>query len=267
MPFPDIKHLGRVWLASGRASVVREMEFRANFLLGLVRQGLWLGVFIIFINVIFRHVDDLSGWSRAEMLVILALSRLMEGLINVLFVHNLMELPQAVQKGQFDFYLTKPVPAQFMAAFRSFSLYSIGNVIAGAVLLAYALPHLPTLPHPAAWFIFPLLAACGLVVFYSWLVIVATLVFYLERLEALWGFLVLFSEPLTVPFDIFPRPARVALTYLLPIALVVFVPAQALTGRLQWWQVPLAAVLAALFLLIANLAWRAGLRRYSSASS
>jgi ABC-type uncharacterized transport system permease subunit len=42
---------------------------------------------------------------------------------------------------------------------------------------------------------------------------------------------------------------------------------QALTGRLALWQVPVAIAIAAIFLTLANLAWRAGLRRYSSASS
>ena len=107
----------------------------------------------------------------------------------------------------------------------------------------------------------------GLIIFYSLLILLASLVFYIERLEALWSFLQLITEPLTVPFDVFPTTPRLALTYALPLAFIVFVPAQAITGRLQLWQLPTAIALAAIFLILANLAWRAGLRRYSSASS
>lgn len=267
MPFlRNSRHLWRVWVACVRANIVREISFRANFIAGIVRQLMWLVIFIFFIKTVFNTTTSLAGWSQNEVLVVLALSRLIEGLMNTLFLQNIMMLPEVVRRGNFDFFLTKPVPVQFYTAFRNFSLYSFSNVIAGTVLLAYALWQLPSFSLLSLG-IFLGLAACGIIIYYSLLITVATLVFFLDRFEALWGFDMLFSEPLTVPFDIFPRVPRVALTYLLPIAFVVYVPAQALTSRLVWWQIPLAAGLAFTGLIIANVAWRAGLRRYSSASS
>ncbi len=268
MPFlANSSFLWRVWKASTRASMVREMEFRGNFLAGLIRQFLWLGAFVFMIEVIFQNTDSLAGWKRADVLIVLALSRIIESIINSLFAQNIMELPQLVRNGKFDFHLTKPVPAQFYTAFRKTGIDNIGNFIAGLLLLGYAMVIGESLLAPADWVIFALLAIVGIIIYYSLLIIAATLVFVLERLEFLWGFHTLISEPLTVPFDIFPRLPRAALTYLLPIAFVVYVPAQALTGRLAWWQVPTALAIAGLLLTLANLAWRAGLRRYSSASS
>lgn len=267
MPFlRNSRHLWRVWRAIVRANMVREISFRANFVAGVVRQMLWLGIFIFFIDTVFNNTTSLAGWSQAEVLVVLALSRLIEGLMNALFVQNIMSLPEIVRRGNFDFFLTKPLPAQFYTAFHDFSLYSVSNILAGVVLLTYAILQLPSFAFINLG-IFLIIAACGIVIYYCLLVTVATLVFFLDRFEALWGFNMLFSEPLTVPFDVFPRLPRVALTYLLPIAFTVYVPAQALTNRLIWWQIPVAVGLAVVFVVIANLAWRAGLRRYSSASS
>jgi ABC-2 type transport system permease protein len=260
-------HIWRVWKANVRISVIREMEFRANFLLGIIRQILWLSIFILMIKTVFQNTDSLAGWRQSEVLIILALSRLIEGILNTLFTHNIGQIPQIVQSGRFDFVLNKPIPAQFYAAFRRFKVDSLGNVIAGLALLLYALTQLEVVPSVFALLLFCLLAFVGITIFYSLLILVASLVFFLERLESVWAFMNIFSEPLTVPFDIFPRTPRIALTYLLPLAFVVFVPAQAITGRLDWWQVPVGIILAGIFLLLANLAWRAGLRHYSSASS
>lgn len=268
MPFLDNSwYLLRVWWARAKVTVIREMEFRANFTLGLIRQLLWLLGFVFFIDITFRHTGNIAGWSKGEMLVILALSRLIEGTMSVLFSNNIMQLPELVSRGNLDLYLTKPLPVKFNIAFRSISVHNIGNVVMGICLLFYAFSLLPEYPSLLALLTFVLLATAGITIFYALLIITAALVFWMERLEALWGFLVLFSEPLTVPFDVFPRTSRVALTYLIPIAFVVFVPAQTLTGRLMWWQVPLALSLMSIFLLLAHLVWRAGLRRYSSASS
>ena len=264
----NISHLWKVWLATSKASIVREMEFRANFILGVIRQSLWLGIFVIFINLIFGQTDSLSGWSQNQVLIILALSRLIEGFMNAMFVNNLMMLPRTVQTGEFDFYLLKPVPVQFYTAFRFFRYQNVGNMALGLILLGYALTRSDAIMvSPLNWLLFIALVFLGITIYYCLLILVASLVFVLERLEALWGFNELFSEPLTVPFDIFPRGPRIALTYLLPLAFVVFVPAQALTDRLAWWQLPLATLLALIFLTLSNIAWKAGLRRYSSASS
>lgn len=268
MPFlANNLHLWRIWRSILRISIIRELEFRTNFLLGFVRELCWLAAFTFNIEVIFQHTQTLSGWQKPEMLVILALSRLLEGIMQAIFISNIMEIPTTIQKGTFDFILTKPLPSQWQSAFRRVTIYNVGNIIAGITLLIYVLTfyHLAiTLPGFLAALVVSLL---GITVYYSLLMTAASMGFWLERLQAIWAINYLMSEPLTVPLDVFPSPVRIALTYLLPIAFVVFVPAQALTGRLQWWQVPVAMLIAVIFLTLANLAWRAGLRRYSSASS
>lgn len=269
MPFPvnKIEHVARAWIAGARASVTREMEFRVNFFLGLIRQFLWLAAFIFLIEIIFRNTTSLSGWGREEVLTILALSRIVEGIMNTLFIDNIMRLNDHVQKGTLDFILIKPLPGQFAAFFSRISLGNIGNIFVGMALLAYAAmldPSLISLPKNAVAL---MMIIAGIAAYYSLLIIVATLVFYLERFQTLWAFQEIFSEPLTVPFDVFPRPVRWGLTYLIPLAFVVFVPAQVLTDRLSLWQIPLAIGIASVFLVAASIAWRAGIRRYTSASS
>lgn len=268
MPFLDnSRHLWKVWLAVIRSSLVREMEFRANFLLGVFREIAWLGVFVLMIQTIFAHTDSLAGWNKPQLLTLLALSRIVEGIMQVLFINNIADIPQTIQKGTLDLLLVKPLPSQWQAAFKRITIYNIGNVVAGIILLAYTLIAYNITITLVSALATLLLSAAGIVIYYSILITTASIGFWLERFQAFWAINHLISEPLTMPFDIFPRTVRIPLTYLLPIAFVVFVPAQALTGRLVWWQIPVAIGIATVFLTLANVVWRAGLRRYSSASS
>lgn len=263
----NLKHLLRVWLANVRTGLVREMEFRVNFYSGLIRQIMWLASFVLLIHVIYLNTDALAGWTQGQALTLLALSRIIEGLSDAFFNRNIGNLPEAVNSGKFDYYLTKPLPAQFHTAFHRFKFLDLGNFMNGAVLLIYAAIIEPSTHSLAAWLTFLLLACLGIVIYYSLLITLVSVTFFLERFDSFIAISQLISEPLTVPFDIFPPGTKTVLTYLLPIAFIVFVPAQALTGRLHIWQVPVAILIAAVTLLIANLVWRAGLRRYSSASS
>lgn len=261
------RHVLRAWRAIIRASFTREAEFRANFLFGILRQVLWLISFIFFIDVIFQNTSNLAGWSKADVLVVLALSRLIEGLINSFFSGNLAELPWTVQSGEFDFFVVKPLPVQLYTAFRKVNLYNLGNLAGGLALLLYALSLRAHAVSGTQVVLGCIFAALGLTIYYCIMIITASLVFYFERLEAVYALSSLYTEPLTVPFTVFPRAPRLALTYFLPLAFVVFVPAQAVTGRLSWGYVPIGIAMAVIFLILANLAWRAGLRKYSSASS
>lgn len=261
------KSLWKIWVANLRASIVAEMEFRANFLLGTGRQFAWAVTFIFFIEIIFQSTQSLSGWNKAGVILILGLSRLIEGLIDTFYSRNFLQLPQIVQQGKFDFFLTKPLPVQLYTAFRRSSLDYIGNITIGIGLIIYSLFLNNSLPTFSTWILFVIAVFLGLAIYYALLLATSSLVFFIERLEALYAFSTLFSEPLTVPFDVFPYGVRQALTYLLPLAFVVFIPAQTLTNRLVWWEIPVGIGITALFLLLANLLWRAGIRRYSSASS
>jgi ABC-2 type transport system permease protein len=57
------------------------------------------------------------------------------------------------------------------------------------------------------------------------------------------------------------------LTLIVPVAFAVTVPAEALTGRLDWPTGLAALGLAALLLIVSRVVWRIGLRRYSGASA
>jgi ABC-2 type transport system permease protein len=67
--------------------------------------------------------------------------------------------------------------------------------------------------------------------------------------------------------DIYPNWLRYGLTFLVPVAFAVTVPAQALTGRLslQTWLGALA--LTVVLSIVARTIWRIGLKNYSGASA
>jgi len=69
------------------------------------------------------------------------------------------------------------------------------------------------------------------------------------------------------PIGIYPGWLRYSMTYLIPIGFAVTVPAQALTGRLQWSTVGLAVGFAVVLGAFTRWFWRFGLRRYAGASA
>jgi ABC-2 type transport system permease protein len=69
------------------------------------------------------------------------------------------------------------------------------------------------------------------------------------------------------PVDFFKGGVRTFLTFVVPVAFVTSIPADALLGRSNPWLLLLAPVLAASTLLASHLFWNYALRHYGSASS
>jgi ABC-2 type transport system permease protein len=110
------------------------------------------------------------------------------------------------------------------------------------------------------------LLAGGVIVYSFWLIL-ASLSFWFLRVE---NILVIFQSVYEAgrwPVSIYPGWLRFGLTLVVPVAFAVTVPAEALTGRLDWQTALTSAALAALLLAFSRLVWRVGLRRYSGASA
>jgi ABC-2 type transport system permease protein len=118
---------------------------------------------------------------------------------------------------------------------------------------------------PVASFAAALIAGGAIV--YSFWMILATSAFWLVRVE---NILVIFQSMYEAgrwPVSIYPGWLRFGLTFVVPVAFAVTVPAQAITGRLTLRTLAGAITLAAGLFILARLFWRRGIKRYASASS
>jgi ABC-type uncharacterized transport system permease subunit len=68
-----------------RTSLVREMEFRANFWAKVLFNLLWLGFFLLTLKIIYRHTEAIAGWREPEALVLAATLYFLDALITTLF--------------------------------------------------------------------------------------------------------------------------------------------------------------------------------------
>ncbi|MGB3307358.1 MAG: ABC-2 family transporter protein, partial [Thermomicrobiales bacterium] len=76
-----------------------------------------------------------------------------------------------------------------------------------------------------------------------------------------------FNEAGRWPIGIYPAWLRVSLTFLVPVAFAVTVPAESLSGRVSTTTVLLAIGLAVGFALVSRWFWRYGLKHYTGASA
>ena len=250
-----------------RISLLNELQYRVNFLIQVFHSLISLGTGLIGLALIFSHTAQLGGWSLDELLAVMGVYMLMGGLINTAIQPNMQRLMDDIQQGTLDYALTRPEDAQVLVSVRDMRFWHMVDVLAGLLVLLYAILQLrQTLGLWQALGFAAALLLGGLMIYSFWLIITST-AFWVVRVDEIVNLFDGIYAAGRYPVSIYPGWLRAGLTFLVPIAFAVTVPAEALTGRLDLPTLLEAAVLAAVLLVISRWFFRLGLTRYSGASA
>ena len=246
-------------------AIAAELEYRLNFLIATLSSlGNLIGsLFSLFL--FYRTGYTFQGWSWEEAIVILGIFTLLQGFSATFLAPNLNSIVEQVQQGTLDFVLLKPVNSQFWLSSRTVSPWGMPDLIFGGVLIAYAGGQLNLEISNYLLSIVPIIF--GLISLYSiWFMLGATSIWFVKIYnvtEVLRGLL----EAGRFPMVAYPAAYRFFFTFIVPVAFLTTVPAEAMLGRSQVIWVVGAGILALGLLLASSIFWRFALRFYTSASS
>jgi ABC-2 type transport system permease protein len=179
----------------------------------------------------------------------------------------MVRLMEEIRDGKLDFALTKPADAQVLASVREVQIWRSVDVIIGAIVLAFGLSRLDTPVTPEGFAAFLIAIVLGALMIYCFWLIITVAAFWVVRMDQLAELFEGVYQSGRWPVTIYPGWLQVSLTFLVPIAFAVTVPAEALTSRLTVETLVIAAVFAFGLFLFTRWWWRFGLRRYSGASA
>lgn len=248
-------------------SVLAELQYRANFVVQALQTLTSFATAAAGLALIFSNTPALDGWSPPEMVALLGTYYLMAGFMNVFLKPSMGRFMEDIRQGTLDYALTKPEDAQFLVSIREVVVWSITDSLLGVVLIVGALTRFGHRGGLLTAMSFVVALLAGAVTVYSFYLILATLAFWIIRVDNL---LVIFNSLYGAgkyPVGIYPTWLRLALTFLVPVAFATTVPAEALAARATLSTVAGAVALSAVLFVVARLFWRHGLRAYTGASS
>ncbi len=257
----------RVALLHLRVGVMTDLQYRMNFALQVLQSLLALATGLVVFALVYSHTTELNGWSQDELLVVLGVQIMMAGLVHALIQPNMMRFTEEVRDGKLDHALTKPVDAQMLVSVRQVEVWQAVDLITGTGVIVVALIRLGGDLGAMEIVSFVAAFAVGAVLLYCFWMLLATLAFWIVNM---WHLPELFEGVFQTgrwPIGIYPPWLRFSVTFLVPIAFAVTVPAEAMTSRLEWQTLALAAGFAVFLFAVTRWFWRFGLRSYSGASA
>jgi ABC-2 type transport system permease protein len=268
-----LKHF-KIWLMLVRVNLMSQMEYRANFVTGVMMESGYLIAKIMYVAVAYAAGKRIAGFGPDEILVFVGTFVTLTGFYAGVFMMNYFQLPRMVRDGSFDAILTKPLSTQFYASFRRSDMgpYLL-DTIAGIVMVCIGFARLGAFDvHGAAGILslagraagWAFYAASGGAVAYALWLLPMTLVFRIVRAEAIAGFTDSFWDFNNVPMIVYGKTGRAIGTFVIPMFVITNFPALFALGRMTPVQAIWGVVAPFIFVSLSSFVWNRGIRRYAS---
>jgi len=258
------------------------MTFRVNFIIEVISSMSWMLMNLGFYTILYGELyksqgveSTIAGWSRYEFFVFIATSMFINSLVQTFFMPNAQQLSELVRTGGLDYALVKPIDTQFLVSLQRMNWSSLGNFFVALLLLCYAIPRIEGL-ELSIWqcLLYPLYVLLGVLILYSVMLSLAATSIWLGRNQSLYDFWFYITSFSRYPMEIYDgpwgTPLRRLFTFVVPILVVINVPARLMAKPLAWDYAPLAlfALLATvLSLLGSRWVFQRAIGSYRSASS
>jgi ABC-2 type transport system permease protein len=261
----------RLFVAFARFGLANEMAFRANFLVKLLVEVLWLGILLVFYWKLFENTKTIAGWSRSEYFFFVGCHYALAGIVETFFLSNCTEFAELVRSGGLDQYLLKPIDEQFLISCRWIDWSTMPNILQGIGIMIAALVVMDWPFDPLRLLLFLVLFACGCALAYSFLLMLSSTAVWLVRNQSLMEMWWLFTTLMRYPREIYrgswATPFGWVFTFILPVLVVVNVPAHTMVKTFDPAFIVWTIVAALGMLVLSRRFFGRALRSYRSASS
>ena len=244
------------------------MEYRADFLLGLIGFILVQGVGIVFIGLVFNSIPTLKGWSFYEILFIYGFAQIPRGIDHVFTDQLWIFSWQTIVEGKFDKYLVRPLNPLFQVIVEKFQPDGFGEIVIGTVLLV------------TSWIklgldisIDKIIALIVVIIFATFIytaikLAVASIAFWVKFAQSYLFMVYQLSTFVKYPITIYPAWIKGIITFIIPFAFTGYFPSAYFLGRESFFSgILLTCIVGVVSLVIAYRIWLIGMKRYESSGS
>lgn len=254
----------RIFGCECKIKLARAMEFRFDFITGFFFGFIGSFVNILFQFFIYSKTKGFPGWSFDQVLLFQSVLLLVHGIRETVFGNVRPIFESFVQYGGVDRVLLYPFPSLGMVLVKGFQFNAIPSILAGLITLIYSIQKLNLVLRWWHVGLFLLFIFVGMILYIAFIIFHCSLAFsfvYVDKLRELFDQIIGFG---CYPAEIFSGLVKVIYLSIIPIAVFVYFPSQALMGRLNIICAYGIAISLGLFFIAIHL-WNVQLKKYTSA--
>ena len=255
-----------------RISLLGHMQYRANFIAGLLGVIVWNIVNLGLIGVLITRFTSLKDWTLWQVVFLYSLWILEHSLYSVFFSHT-RQLEEYLIEGTFDQFLLRPASPLIQLLGRELQYIETADMLIGVAGLSLAYVQLDLHWNVWKWGFFTVAVISGAIIVWAIDLLIACSAFWTGRSRGTYIIVAPFYGLVhQYPVDIFGKAFRLIVTGLIPIAFMNYYPALVLLNKLDQVDAPgwlsyMSPMVALLLLGVVSMVWRLALKHYTSSGS
>ena len=259
-----VRYYVGIWLMMSKNSFLMVLAQKKVLLIFLIGKVLRFGFYMTFLFFLVKGANSLGGFTIHQT-IFFFLTFMVIDTTTQFFFREVYRFRPLVVSGDFDLVLTKPMSALFrvlMGGADVIDLVTIPPLFAITIYFGSLLS-----PNAFQLYLYLALLISGFFIATAFHIIVLSLGIITLEVDHTMMVYRDVSSMARFPVDIYKQPLRGVLTYLLPVGIMITLPAKALMGLVTPFGIFVSIGFGILFLYLATRFWNVALQKYTSASS
>jgi ABC-2 type transport system permease protein len=257
----------RIYKMLLRLNLANTIAYRANFINSIIGNLVWTLFGIVSMLLLTTKATNVYGWTRDELLILVACYHIVMSVFYVLFARNFQQFADTMYFGKLDSILMRPIDPQFLLSVQHFGYTGLIRFFTGIFFLTYLFWQLQIQLSFVTLFTFIGLLILSVVILYSIWYSVVTITIWHGKLTNLVDLLYALNSLLRNPGDVYRGASLVLYILLFPFMVIITSPVKAMLQDITPWDLYVPILIAAVMIVFCRLFWKFALRHYTSASS
>jgi len=254
----------KIWFLMNKNAFQTVLTHKLILFMFTFSKLLRFGFFLAFLFFLVKGTQTLAGYSSQQAIFFFMTFNVVDVVSQFLFREVYRFRPQIVS-GEFDLVLVKPMSALFRALLGGADVVDLVTIppllVAVYLVGSYLNPTTPQIIFYMALILNGLIVAAA---FHIAVISLAIITLEIDHTMMIYRDLMNLGR---FPVDIYKQPLQGILTYLVPVGIMVTLPAKALMGLVSPQGVLISFALGAVALVMSLRFWKFALTKYTSASS
>lgn len=262
-----MRHMLHIWLQVLALSLKQLIGYRTQAIVRSLYVLMYGIMMFVIIQVMFISTDQISTWTKDEVLLLFSVVNCL-GLLAFFLFHSSFEqfLNRSLRFGELDLVLTKPISTRFWV---SIAKPDISTIISILIMFLYFLFLLLTNSYqitPQSIVSSGIISLFSMFIVYNATTIYACSGFFATQSRQSLEILYKLSEYSQYPVTMFPYSVQILAFTILPTAFFGYLTTVFLLGKGTWQLFGITIGMAIASWYLSQYLWRVGLKRYESAS-
>lgn len=259
-----MKKYWTLFLAFRKIQAMKMLEYRADFFFWSFISLMWTGFNYFYFGLIFSKGNGIEGWNYDQIMLLISFYTMIDAFTWSVFYTNMREYTKEIFSGELSRYLLLPVNSIYLILTRHATYHNVPRFLVGFIILIHTINKLDlTL---SIWqILLSIVVFCfGILLVYSCWFILATIAFWVDRLENINEIMPQLRSVYQVPANVFTGIPGFIFSFIVPFSLVTTLPSEIILGSQNNLFIVFLTLSSLAFFAISVIFFKISIKKYSS---